>query len=77
MLFELVEEPVVTASFGMGAPLRQGPLRRELEDRPEPLQLARAVCLGREVGEPFVCIRVATAHGELGQDRLGQQVGRR
>ena len=47
----------------------ESPLGRQLENRHDPLWLARAIGLSSEVGEPLGGIGIAPANGQLGQDR--------
>ena len=53
---------------------RQRRFGLELEHRLETLQLAGSLSLDREVCQPLGSIGIAAANGELGQDRVGEEL---
>ena len=75
----LVRGRIFSSSFpnrstGIGAPRVSAHSVASSSDRHDPLQLARAIGLRREVGQPLGRVRVAAPNGQLGQDRLGEQL---
>ena len=52
----------------------QRPLGLELDERREPLRLARSNGLRREVGQPLAGIRVTAPHGQLGEHGLRHEL---
>jgi len=54
----------------------QGPLGCQLQDRCDPLELARPIRLSGQPGEPLRSIRIAAANGQRGQNGPGEELDR-